>query len=110
MVHIALRPQLASVCRDDRTTDRESHAHALGLGSKEGLEEPVAVLRTDSGATVSHRDEHAHRILQRFRYDRQFAGPVIDALMASMPLIIRFSSTCCSWTRSASRVGGSAAK
>jgi hypothetical protein len=45
-------------------------------------------LRADSGATVSHRDEHAHRVVQLFRYDRQFAGPVIDPTQVQLQQLL----------------------
>src|SRR5262245_2522198 len=54
-------PYLSPVRFDDRTTDRESHAHAAGLGGVEGVEQAINTLRVQSRAGILHGDEHPAR-------------------------------------------------
>src|SRR2546426_3967272 len=54
-------PYLAPVRFDDRTADRESHAHAAGLGGVEGVEQAVHTLRVQARARILHGDEHPAR-------------------------------------------------
>ena len=44
---------------DDRTADRQSHAHAIRLGRVECVEESVQALRLQSRAPILHGDAHA---------------------------------------------------
>src|SRR5260370_30395685 len=52
------RPQSAAVRVDNRTRDRQPHAHALRLGGEECLKEPVHPRRVEPGARILDRDEH----------------------------------------------------
>src|SRR5262245_38592979 len=54
-------PYLAPVRFDDRPADRESHAHAAGLGGVEGVEQAVHTLRVQSRTRILHGDEHPAR-------------------------------------------------
>src|SRR6202022_2625069 len=76
-------PQPATVGFNDRTADRQPHAHAAGFGGEEGAEQPVHILGGDSDAAIRHT------------YQR-----LLFFCMASMPFITRLMITCCSWTRS----------
>src|SRR2546427_13198048 len=49
-------PYLSPVRFDDRTADRESHAHAAGLGGVEGVEQAVHTLRVQARARILHGD------------------------------------------------------
>jgi hypothetical protein len=51
-------PQPPPVRLDDRTADREAHAHACGLGRIKRLEEPRQTLRVQADAGVLDGDEH----------------------------------------------------
>src|SRR6267378_8401826 len=42
--YVCRGPQPATVSFDDRTADRESHAHATGFSGEECVEQPVGVL------------------------------------------------------------------
>src|SRR5262249_52134256 len=57
----ASSPYLSPVRFDDRTTDRESHAHAPGLGGVEGVEQAVHTLQGQARAGILHGDEHPAR-------------------------------------------------
>src|SRR6266481_264547 len=52
------RPQPSAVGLDDRAADREAHAHALGLGRVEWLEQTREALRAQPRAGVPHPDAH----------------------------------------------------
>src|SRR5947208_5012692 len=52
-------PQPPAVGGDDRSADGEPHAHALGLGRIEGLEELVEGLRGETDAGIPDRHAHA---------------------------------------------------
>ena len=60
---------------DDRTADRESHAHAAGLGSEEGVEQLVGVLGGDPDTAVRHRYQH---LICFVLSDHQLARPICD--------------------------------
>src|SRR5580693_2759748 len=62
------RPQPSAVGLDDRVADRQAHAHALGLGRVEWLEQAREALRAQPWAGVPHPDAHA-----------TFGGDGIDA-------------------------------
>src|SRR5216110_602024 len=53
------RPDATAVTLHDRTRDRESHAQPIGLGGKELLEEVIELLRRDSLAGITNRDDAA---------------------------------------------------
>src|SRR5256884_8105077 len=52
-------PRPPAVGGDDRSADGEPHAHALGLGRIEGLEELVEGLRGETDAGIPDRHAHA---------------------------------------------------
>src|ERR1700737_2142416 len=54
-------PQVAAMRLADRTADRQTHAHAFGLGSEKGVEESRHTLRAEPDTEVLHRHEHCVR-------------------------------------------------
>src|SRR5215813_14440992 len=71
-------PNPSTVSFDDRTADRESHAHAIRLCRVEGVEQAVDALEAQSRAGITHRDEHPARWII-LRPDHQFARSLADA-------------------------------
>ena len=47
---------------NDRTADRESHAHAVGFGGVERLKDPTDLVGVKTGPRVLNRDLHLVRI------------------------------------------------
>ncbi len=71
---VCARPQSSLMSLNNRTTDRQSHPQATGLGRVEGLEQPVGALRGYPGTRVVYR--HAHTIQFALAgADQQFARP-----------------------------------
>src|SRR5256884_2873478 len=68
---------LSPVRFDDRTADRESHAHAARLGGVEGVEQAVHTLRVQARAGILHSDEHPARGVWPGA-DAQLARPLAD--------------------------------
>jgi hypothetical protein len=64
---------------DDRTADRESHAHAAGFGGEERVEQLVRVLDGDPDTAILHCYQHLVRFVL-MRSDHQFARPIRDRL------------------------------
>ena len=64
------------MCLDDRAADRQSHAHTIGLGRVECVEEPVQALRLQSRAPIPHSDAHAVRSVL-LSADQQLARPLV---------------------------------
>jgi hypothetical protein len=61
---------------DDGMANSETHAHAVGLGREEGVENPVSIGRVDPGARIPHRYHHqAGAILARANH--QLTRPVV---------------------------------
>src|SRR6266403_2699253 len=56
--YVCRGPQPAIVSFHDRTADRESHTHAAGFGSEEGIEQSVRILGRDPDAAIRHTYEH----------------------------------------------------
>src|SRR5207344_3430309 len=56
------RPQPPAVGFDNRATDREAHAHAVGLHRVEGFKETLQAFRAQPMAGIPHRDAHAFRL------------------------------------------------
>ena len=54
-------PYLAAVLLDNRTADRQADAQAVRLCREEGAEQPVQILRLDSGAGVLDRNKYVIR-------------------------------------------------
>src|SRR6516164_6846872 len=52
------RRQPPAMRLDDRAADRQPHAHPVGLGRIEGLEQAVEVRRVEPRAGVLYLDEH----------------------------------------------------
>jgi len=73
----AVRPQSSSMGIDDGAAYRESNPHSAVLGGVEGLENPLAILRSDAASRVAYRDEQALR-RARFGADHQFPHFIID--------------------------------
>src|SRR6516164_5192100 len=55
---IGHRPEPSSVSFDNRTADRQPHAHALWLGRIEGVEKTVKTFWIDTWARISHRNHY----------------------------------------------------
>ena len=92
--------QASPVSFHDRTTDREPHAQATGLCGEKGFEQLVRIFdRKSRHRSPSHLEALAVRLILA-RSDHQFARPIPDSSIASMPFITRLMITCCSWTRS----------
>ena len=64
---------------DDRTADRQPHAHTARFGGEEGAEQPVRVFGRDTDTAVLHCYEHLVCTVLA-RSDRQFAWPIGDRL------------------------------
>jgi len=58
---------------NDRTANREPHAHATRLGSEEGGEQPVDIFWVEPNAGVLNRNEHMIGVM-RPRADHKLAG------------------------------------
>ena len=90
---------------DDRTADRQAHAHAAGFGGEEGIEEPIPVPGGDADAAVlTATSTCVSSCRDRITSSR---GRSVTGCIASMLLMIRLMRTCWSWTRSP-KTGGSA--
>src|SRR3984893_772022 len=71
------RPHSSAVRFGDRTTDRQSHAHASRLGRVKRIEQVIEALRFQSRARIAYGDEHAVRRVQT-RVDQQLARSLAD--------------------------------
>ena len=74
---IGLNPYASAVSLDDRTADRQSHAHSIGFGGDEGAEQPVCVLGGDPDTAVLHGYRHLVCFVLA-RSDHQLARPICD--------------------------------
>jgi len=72
------RRQPPAMRLDDRAADRQPHAHPVGLGRIEGLEQAVEVRRVEPRAGVLYLDEHIIRTTLAGD-DRKLARSVADA-------------------------------
>src|ERR1700754_1682365 len=71
--------QASAMSFHDRTTDREPHTKAAGLGGEEGVEQPVCILGGDPDAAIGNAQQYSlHLFLTRS--DHQFARPIGDRL------------------------------
>src|SRR6266850_26872 len=71
------RPEPSPMRLDDRTADRQPHAHAAGLGGEEGAEQLVHAVRIDPDAGILHGHQHLITLV-RLRTNHQLARPVRD--------------------------------
>src|SRR5882724_11724313 len=71
---VRLSPHPPTMGFDDRTADRESHAHAARLRRVERVEEAIETLRVQSRTRISHSHENAVRYILRGA-DQQIARP-----------------------------------
>lgn len=55
---IPSRPYVAAVLLDNRPADRKAYAHAVRLCREEGAEQPVHILRLDSGTGILDRNKY----------------------------------------------------
>src|ERR1700722_13820383 len=55
---IAGCPYSAAMRFDDRPADRQAHAHAVGFGGEERVEQATGILRVDADARILYQDEH----------------------------------------------------
>ena len=95
---VRARPQSAAVRFNDRTTDRQAHPHALGLGRVESLENALKVAGAKPGPeSGTSTDTPSGSLRVPMNNCRSFSP---TSRIASMALMIKLSSTCCSWTRS----------
>ena len=72
------RPKTTTVRFDDSAADRQAHAAALSLGTKESIENLVGIFRGQASAGVAHRDRHITGFNSRF--DRQHAAGFVHTL------------------------------
>jgi hypothetical protein len=70
---------------DDRTADRQPHAHTVLLRREEGLEQPVGVLGRDPDTTILHCYKYLVCVVL-VRSDQQFARPIRDRLHRLDPI------------------------
>ena len=68
-------PQPAAVRFDDRAADRQPHAHAVGFGGEEGVEQLIRILCGNAGAAIRHAHEHLLCPVLT-GVDHQFARPL----------------------------------
>ena len=92
-------PYPSPVSFDDRTADRESHAHAAGLGRVECVERRSRLSGFSPGpesctSTSTPFDASSAVLIINSR------DPSLTSLIASTALTIKLRITCCSWTRS----------
>jgi hypothetical protein len=71
-------PRSSAMGLDDGAANRKANPHSDGLRGHKGLENQLAILRSDARPLVAYRDEQALRRAQ-FRADHQFASVVIGA-------------------------------
>src|ERR1700728_3458357 len=93
---------------DDRAADRQSHAHAIGLGRVEGVEQAVEAVGLQSRATIPHGEAHAVRsvcLAAAQQLARFLAGAGIRLMTCPprLPALTIRSRAC----RTSSRSGGS---
>jgi hypothetical protein len=84
---------------NDRTADRQSHTHAIGLGRVRGVEETIQAFGLQAGAgilSVTTTPPVLSRSV-RINSSRRIS---LDSLIASTALRMKLSSTCWSWIRS----------
>src|ERR1700678_3415448 len=62
---------------DNRTADRQAHAHSILLRSEEGFEDLVRVREPD--AAIAYLDEYGFRAVP-FRADMDFLGTIDDRI------------------------------
>ena len=91
--YVGRRPHASAMRLDDRTADRQSHAHTIRLGRVECVEEPVHALRLQARAGILYGDEDAGRTVLLVLIT-SFRDPSRDPLIASTALKIRLSITC----------------
>src|SRR5882672_12119974 len=77
--YVCRGPQPATVSFNDRTADREPHAHAAGFGGEEGVEQPVRIRGGYPDAAIRHTYERSVCLVLT-RSDHQFARPIRDRL------------------------------
>ena len=84
---------------NDRTADRQSHTHAIGLGRVKGVEETIQAFGLQAGAGILNADDHAPVLSRSVRINssRRIS---LDSLIASTALRMKLSITCWSWIRS----------
>src|SRR5262249_49321396 len=56
-------PEAAVVALDDRSANRQAHAHAVGLGREQRIENTIDDLRVDSLSSVRHGNQYPARFL-----------------------------------------------
>src|SRR4029453_16260220 len=72
------RPEPAAVIFDDRSADRQPHAHAAALGRVESVEHLVRLFGVEADTAVGHDNPCAIAVLP-VRGDHQFARAIDDA-------------------------------
>jgi hypothetical protein len=61
---------------DDRAADREPHAHAIGLGRIEGVEQAVEIVGTETRPGISHLDQHVMRMKCSYHFALRKIGSI----------------------------------
>src|SRR5262249_45478611 len=76
MLRVRRRPEPASVRLDDRTADRQAHAHAAALGGEECIEDLSHARLIETHARILHGHDHVVVVWPRANDD--LARPVAD--------------------------------
>src|SRR5262249_12099848 len=69
-------PEPAVVPLDDRSANRQAHAHAVGLGREQRIENAIDDVRVDSLSSVRNGNQHAARFLS-CRFNTQDPRPLL---------------------------------
>ena len=60
---------------DDRTADPQPYAGAVGFGGDERIENPIRLVRRQTQAGITDRDQHV-TVLTAMRLERELAGSI----------------------------------
>src|SRR5215831_14207465 len=77
MTEIARGPNPSAVSFDNRTADRKSHTHSIGLGGVERVEKELKALRAQPWAGISHSDDNTANVFDGA--DEQLSRPFTGA-------------------------------
>jgi cytochrome o ubiquinol oxidase subunit 3 len=88
------RPEASAMRLDDRSADGKPHTHAVWFRREQGLEEAIGYRRIYARAGILDRNKNAPEST-RSEDIVSTLGRSMTALMASLPFMIRLSTTCC---------------
>ena len=92
-------PQTSVMSLDDGAAHRQADSHSILLCRIESVEQPLCGIGSEPDPRVCHAETHLI-ILIHFGLDQQLSGRSSIPVIASEAFRIRFSMTCCTWTRS----------